>query len=597
MDIAKVTTTETLAPSAVKSVAQWIGSSERPLFAWIDLPGDGLVTGAAVLCPSVGLEAAYSARAVRDLAHRLAGSGWAALRIDYAGTGDSSGEWTDPELVSDWLRSIRVAIDYAQGLGAPRLAVVGLRLGATLAAAELAQAGGADDLVMWDPCAAGSGFLREQRALWAFRRSQALEWGTLREGESWGSGEVTNDGSLEAPGALYSASTVAELQGIAVAPEDRLASRELVLNRDGRKVPRALAERQSIPHVRFEKIVGQEALLNPEAITPEPTLELIVSWLTEDSRHPVGVLRPGAPIAITHASPDGPGVVERPLQMGPTGLFGILSEPESAGTDIPTVVFFNAGRIGHQGPARLWVDMARVLARDGFRCVRADLSGLGDSPTRPGRTESVEFPADALEDLREIGQAITTQWGPEVVLVGLCSGGYHVIEWALADPVSSVCVVNPVLLDFGMGQQPFRRFEPREEGTSHDDRKAWGTPHPWVTRTMSRLGSLREVAQKFPGGWWVLKRVLVNASPAKTFERLTQSGVEVFLVIDSDGARSMRKGEQRRWDTLLRRENFRLQAVPHLEHSLLERTGRERVSALLCAQLRRWRVTERETTS
>jgi hypothetical protein len=36
---------------------------------------------------------------------------------------------------------------------------------------------------------------------------------------------------------------------------------------------------------------------------------------------------------------------------------------------------------------------------------------------------------------------------------------------------------------------------------------------------------------------------------------------------------------------LFRRDSFHLKAVPHLEHSLLERTGRERVVELLEAQL------------
>ena len=77
-------TTEVARSTGVKSVAQWLGSSDRPLFSWLDLPDDDNVVGAAVLCPSMGLEAAYSARALRDLAHRLAASRWAVLRVDSA---------------------------------------------------------------------------------------------------------------------------------------------------------------------------------------------------------------------------------------------------------------------------------------------------------------------------------------------------------------------------------------------------------------------------------------------------------------------------------------------------------------------------------
>ena len=109
-------TTEAGRPNGVESVPFWLGSPARPLFAWLDLPGNRLVTGAAILCPTMGLESAYSARALRDLAHRLATSGWAALRVDYAATGDSAGTWTDPGLVAEWLSGVRGAIDYVNAI-------------------------------------------------------------------------------------------------------------------------------------------------------------------------------------------------------------------------------------------------------------------------------------------------------------------------------------------------------------------------------------------------------------------------------------------------------------------------------------------------
>ena len=80
------------------------------------------------------------------------------------GMGDSVGTWTDHGLVAEWLRGIRAPSTTPAASALPRVAVVGLRLGATLAAAELAHGGGVDDLVLWDPCAKGKAFLREQRA-------------------------------------------------------------------------------------------------------------------------------------------------------------------------------------------------------------------------------------------------------------------------------------------------------------------------------------------------------------------------------------------------------------------------------------------------
>jgi len=582
-------TNEVPAPNGVESDALWLGSSDRPMFAWLDVPDDGLVAGVAVICPTMGLEAVYSARALRDLGRRLAASRWAALRLDYAATGDSAGTWTDPGLVADWLSGVRSAIGYARSLGAPRVGVVGLRLGATLAAAELAAAGGVDDLVLWDPCASGGKFLREQRALWAFLRDQATEWGRLREGEAWGSGEERGDGSFEAPGVQFSAATVSELEPVAIATGDRdLASRELLLARRGRKLDRGLAERLALPQVETEEVAGQDALLYVDAITPEPTLERIVDWMTELGGRVVRIERPQRQAMAVVRSGGRPGVRERPLDIGPAHLFGMLSESEDhADPSARTVVFLNTGRIGHQGPARLWVELSRSWAAEGLRCVRVDLSGIGDSPTRPGRTELVEFPADALEDLDDIRRAVTSEGDAELVLVGLCSGGYHAIESALAAPVTSVCLVNPAITYYRGMPHPDRRFEPNEDASGFSDREAWGSTRPWMSTAMSRLAPLRDAARRIPGSWWVLKRLFVTASPGRMFERLTQSGVDVLVVTGSVEERKLCDGERRRIRALIRKGHFSMETVPNLEHSLLERTGRARVSALLHAHVTR----------
>jgi alpha-beta hydrolase superfamily lysophospholipase len=571
----------------VQSIALWLGSHDRPLFAWLDFPVGGLVAGAAVVCPTVGLESEYSARAIRDLAHRLAASGWAALRIDYAGTGDSAGTWTDPDLVSEWLCGVRGAVEYARSLGAPRVAVVGLRLGATLAAAELARGGGVDDLVLWDPCATGKAFLREQRVLSALWRDLALQGGTLRKGEVLGSGEPIEDGSVEGPGALFSAATVSALELLAIAPGDRsLALRELVLPRQGRRLEPLLAQRQMLPHVESAEVSGQEALLNEHAITPGPTLDRIVSWLTE----PGGPVRrldvPEGQGAALHQTNGGPGVLEQPVELGPAHLFGMLSEPKDHfDPSAPTVVFLSVGRITHHGPGRLWVDLARSWAASGLRCLRVDLSGIGDSPTRPGRTELVVYPADAPEDMRDIRRAASVEGSTELIFVGLCSGSAHAIDAALAEPVAAVCMVNPVFIHARWGEQAPRVFEPDQESSSEPgDRQSWRATRPWVSRAMKRFARFRDVTRWMPNvGWWVVNRWFLTSSPARTLERLTQSGVDVLVVAGTQEARRVYRGDQRRLRAMISKGCLTMEVVPNLEHSLFERSGRERVSKILDA--------------
>ena len=205
-----------------------------------------------------------------------------------------------------------------------------------------------------------------------------------------------------------------------------------------------------------------------------------------------------------------------------------------------------------------------------MRCLRVDLSGLGDSPTRPGRTEGVEFPADGLEDVAQIRREITAAFGPQILVVGLCSGGHYALESALADPVLSVCVVNPAISIYPWDVQPERRFEPNEGAAILDS----GSAHPLISKTMAKLAPLRDAARRSPVGWWVLKRFFVKVSPAQIFERLTQSGAQVLVVAGGTEDRRLREGQQRRFRSLTRQGSFSLEVFPDLEHSLLERSGR-----------------------
>jgi Fe2+ transport system protein FeoA len=94
------------------------------------------------------------------------------LRFDYCGVGDSAGDIPDLS-VAQWQRDVRAALEELEGLsgGAKRLSVVGMRLGAPLAATALAP-GGEDPvapletLVLWDPVIDGTAYLDALEKLW-----------------------------------------------------------------------------------------------------------------------------------------------------------------------------------------------------------------------------------------------------------------------------------------------------------------------------------------------------------------------------------------------------------------------------------------------
>jgi alpha-beta hydrolase superfamily lysophospholipase len=572
----------------VRSVALWLGSSDRPLFAWLDVPDDGLVYGAAVICPSMGLEAAYATRGLRHLAHRLVGAGWAALRIDYAATGDSAGVWTDPHLVADWLAGLRAGIDYVRDLGVTRTAVVGLRIGATLAAAELARGGPVDDFVLWDPCVSGRAFLREQTAFSAFRRDLAAQWGVSQVGESPGSPEGSEAGSVEAPGAMFSAATVSDLTPVAISGTDEgLASRELVLGRKGRSLPRALRERVTQPHVEAAEVEDQEALYDDQPVTPWDALDRIADWLGEGNGPLVQITVPDTGTSAVHRSDGRCGVRERVMELGPARLFAMVSEPEDQledhrGPPPPTVIFLNVGLLNHHGPDRLWVDLARACASGGhMRCVRVDLNGLGDSPARPGRAELVNFSVDALEDISDIRRAVTDDGGGEgVILVGVCSGADHAVASALAQRATSVCMANPAMSPTWWGGATTQAPSPQQ--ATSDDRPAQAVRQPLYWRLLVRFKGLRRATRWVPNwGWWAAKRWFMKGSPVRTLEQLAQSGVDVLLVSGRDEAETFHKGEHRRLRSLVSAGGVRREVIPHLEHSLLERASRDQAAEIL----------------
>jgi pimeloyl-ACP methyl ester carboxylesterase len=136
-------------------------------------------TTAVLLCNPFGEEASRAHRTFRVLATQLERAGYTALRFDYSGTGDSQGESADATLDA-WIRDIGTAAEQLRAASeASRIAIIGLRFGATLAA--LAAARGEvrpRHLVLWDPVVDGAAYLRELAA--QHRAYMRMEMGPAR---------------------------------------------------------------------------------------------------------------------------------------------------------------------------------------------------------------------------------------------------------------------------------------------------------------------------------------------------------------------------------------------------------------------------------
>jgi len=136
-------------------------------------------------------------------------------------------------------------------------------------------------------------------------------------------------------------------------------------------------------------------------------------------------------------------------------LTGIMTMPD-AGKRLenkPAVLFWNAGLLHRVGPHRLFLDMARNLAGEGFPAVRFDLSGKGDSGPRPDKVLEKER---AYYDVREVMDFVSINTGiKKFVLIGLCSGADDAFPIAVQDERVS----GLIMLD-GFGYRTFKYYVP-----------------------------------------------------------------------------------------------------------------------------------------
>lgn len=139
----------------------YFGDRERPLFGIYHPPEAPVRDAAILLCYPIGHEQIVSHRAFTQLSTRLSGAGFAVLRFDFYGSGDSSGDCEEgsPER---WLRDIAAAIGSLRLRSSCRtLAIIGCRFGATLAALAGADRQDIASMVLWDPVTSGAAYIEE----------------------------------------------------------------------------------------------------------------------------------------------------------------------------------------------------------------------------------------------------------------------------------------------------------------------------------------------------------------------------------------------------------------------------------------------------
>lgn len=434
----------------VRTPFYWVSQGES-LFGWWHANREQhQLEHAVVIAAPLGYEQIHAHRSLRHLADALAHSGIPALRFDWHGTGDSAGLDEDPDRWTVWSANLRDAVELVKRqFGVRHVSVVGLRLGATVAATSLASPD-IENLVLWAPVVSGKTYVREMTAI-----DRTSEIASSESGDLEPSGFVLSDETAKA---------VAQVHLLHSPPlhcPTLIVSREDLAAADGKLYEAYLAAGNVTDHVTFAGY--SEMMTSPhKGEVPHRAIESIVCWLSErliPSSQPVvepPCISAAREMTISYqaegriSSEAGPPIRERALRISTApDLFGILCEPaESISAERPTVVLLNAGSAYRVGPGRLNVHLARRLAREGFRCVRIDANGLGDSVAAEGVPENNSYAATILRDVDLTLQSLRAQQlGRRFVLMGLCSGAYHAFQSAVAltDPtlVESI-LINPL---------------------------------------------------------------------------------------------------------------------------------------------------------
>jgi alpha-beta hydrolase superfamily lysophospholipase len=439
-------------------------SGTSQLFGWLHQPTwQARSDLGLVICAPFGYEAICSHRTMRSIAEQATLLGMPAIRFDYQGTGDSQDIDAEADQLAAWIKDVESAAEQLrQRTGVKRVALVGIRLGAMLAALA-AKSSAADALILIAPVVSGRRYLSE------IRTTQLAAAIGRDDGEAASAGIGTRrsaTGRLEVSGFSLSAATAASLAAcdLATLPET-LAPRLLIIDNERLPTSRSWAEsltgRGDATQYRTLPGVVEMIMTAPQfASVPAAILKNSFDWLLALPAAP-GVAAAVAPAALEGSNqtlaieiPSASTVdastarrlTERPVIFGKdAALFGIMTEPLTPERSRRAVILVNAGADFHIGANRMYVELARDWARRGYIVLRFDLAGIGDSATRPHRPTDEVFPPAAIDDIAAAIQLIQNQYHIEDVTVGgLCSGAYHALRaGTCALPVKRLLLINP----------------------------------------------------------------------------------------------------------------------------------------------------------
>ena len=432
----------------------WFGSGSYTLPRHIDMPAEEIAQLGAVVVPPFGWEDICSYRPLRFLGKTLAAHGIPTLRFDLPGTGDSSGGALDAGLVEAWIRSVGDAAEELRAAtGVQNVAVIGIGMGANLAAAAASRAN-FQDLVLWGCAANGRALVRELRAF------AQLETQEFANGDPPPPQLLPG---LEVAGFLVSPETQKDLESLSIAGSQLHGRRILVLSRDELRIdPRLVSALQGggvEPEIGIGSGYAAMMAAPHEAVPPTATAARIAEFLKGGAPLNAGgqnsvTKRVSTELRTTAFEEDGARVLETIWTLknspghSPAPIFGVLSEPEARTTASDLcLLFLNPGSTRHIGANRNWVQAARRWAARGIPSLRMDVGGEGESDTERLTGVAPLYETGLIEDIEAAMAALRASHGARrFIAIGLCSGAFWAFHAAIRNAeVRRALLLNPRL--------------------------------------------------------------------------------------------------------------------------------------------------------
>jgi len=459
-----------------------------------------------ILCAPFGVEALATHLGWRDLADRLAGQGHDVIRFDYEGTGLSPGDWLEAGAVARWEASIVSVIDAVRtALGADKIVLAGLRLGATLAA-QVAQ--GRQDVaafVALAPVVSGRRYARELKAL------------AQMQGEAGSSGAGIAVYGYALPQATLDALATLEMSTLkAPAPQGLVAARN-----EGEA---GLAKSWGFKACAFDDF--ERFAENPtHSQVPEALFKHLAQWCAA-LEQPAALGTAHFPAAVFTA-PDGH--IEEAVRFGAQDhLSGVLLRPATPDPRLG-VVIANAGRNPAAGWGRQGMELARLAVQAGHVALLFDLSGIGDSLIPPESEGEVLYSDTHKNDLLSAVGALKAQLVERFFVVGACSSAYAALQVAAEiEGLAGLALINLLRFHWRKGES----LDVADAQTSFRPTEAYGR-RLFQRETWSRL--IRGDIAVLPIAKTILGRVANRARQP------------LLALLDTLGLRPSREREALRW--------------------------------------------------